>query len=95
MLNFSSIKHDSFCIINTFYYGFLFYRQWADYLDGFGNIFGNTWLGLNNIHRLVASDSDTELHIFLEAYDDTMKYAHYDEFYIEDSSDNFRLSVSG
>ena len=39
-----------------------FYRNWTDYANGFGDLDGEFWYGLDNIHRLTTND-DVELRI--------------------------------
>ena len=36
-----------------------FYRNWADYLKGFGDLNGEFWLGLYKIHRLTQATNTT------------------------------------
>ena len=55
---------------------------------------GNIWLGLRNIHRL-AKEAPTELHVYLEDFDGISRYAHYSSFEIADTTDGYRLTISG
>ena len=43
-----------------------FYRNWTDYQQGFGNLSGEFWLGLDKIHRLTATA--TELQVDLQDF---------------------------
>ena len=69
-----------------------FYREWIEYKLGFGNLTGEFWLGLNNIHALV-SELLMELRVDLEDYEGKKVYAKYDFFYISDETDNYRLRI--
>ena len=53
-----------------------FYRGWEDYKNGFGDLNGNFWLGLDNIHRLTQS-SQNVLRVDLMYFDDSKAYAKY------------------
>ncbi|XP_060561066.1 protein scabrous-like [Ruditapes philippinarum] len=76
-----------------------FYRTWTDYVCGFGDISGEYWLGLENIHGLTTVNSS--LKIEMEAFEDvsrdlrTHAYAQYDTFRVDDEDSNFRLHVNG
>ena len=42
-----------------------FYRGWADYVAGFGNLKREFWLGLDHIHCLTSAAPRTELRVYL------------------------------
>lgn len=69
-----------------------FFREWIDYRLGFGNLTGEFWLGLDNIHAIVSSTL-TELRVDLEDYEGDKRYAKYERFYIEDAKENYRLNL--
>ena len=70
-----------------------FYRNWTDYQQGFGNLSGEFWLGLDKIHRLTATP--TELRVDLEDFEGNSAYAQYTSFSVGDSASKYILSVSG
>lgn len=58
-----------------------FKRAWADYVDGFGNLAGEHWLGLKKVsHILNQKDTRFQLHVALVSDDDVTSYAAYDDF---------------
>ncbi|TNN63469.1 Angiopoietin-related protein 5 [Liparis tanakae] len=58
-----------------------FKRAWADYVDGFGNLAGEHWLGLKKVsHILSQKDTRFQLHVALVSDDDVASYAAYDDF---------------
>ena len=70
-----------------------FYLNWIHYVQGFGNVRGEFWLGLHNIHRLTASSSN--LRVDLADFTDSVRYAKYSAFRVGDSDSKFTLTVSG
>ena len=67
-------------------------RTWEDYKNGFGNLTGEHWLGLEKLHRLT-NNGDWLLRIEInDTYGDT-GYAEYTNFAIGDESTNYRLSI--
>ena len=74
-----------------------FYRDWVDYVKGFGDLNGEFWLGLNKIYRLTNRPSTTEtaLRIDLEDFDGNIRYANYSTFRVLDSSRKYQLNVTG
>ncbi|XP_028390920.1 fibrinogen C domain-containing protein 1-like isoform X2 [Dendronephthya gigantea] len=51
-----------------------FYRNWQNYSDGFGDLTGNLWLGLDKIHRLTESGQNV-LRVDLMNFDNETAYA--------------------
>ena len=56
-----------------------FYQNWIDYKNGFGNLSGEFWLGLDKIHRLSATGYNL-LRIDLETFENEKAYAVYKSF---------------
>ncbi|KAM9773233.1 uncharacterized protein ACBT44_002928 [Syngnathus typhle] len=76
-----------------------FFRGWNDYRKGFGDLAGEHWLGLQNIHALTASGA-YQLRIDLTIFDGRTYYALYDDFSVGRNSldpdkDGYPLLVSG
>ncbi|XP_038052213.1 microfibril-associated glycoprotein 4-like [Patiria miniata] len=67
-----------------------FYRGWADYRVGFGDLAGEFWLGNDNLRTLSNSAGSWDLRIDLEDWDGNIVWAEYGDFQI--SGWNFRLS---
>ncbi|XP_046368638.1 fibrinogen C domain-containing protein 1-B-like [Haliotis rufescens] len=71
-----------------------FYRTWFEYMDGFGNLTGEFWLGNEKIHRLT-SQKTYELRVDLKFTDGETVYARYDNFRLGNMSSFYTLAVSG
>ena len=67
-----------------------FYRNWTDYVNGFGDLEGEHWLGLNKISCLPSAG--VVLRVDLEKFSGTQGYAEYSTFNVDDAS-NYRLTV--
>ncbi|XP_064371676.1 tenascin-R [Dromaius novaehollandiae] len=68
-----------------------FFRKWADYRVGFGNLEDEFWLGLDNIHR-ITSQGRYELRIDMRDGQEAA-YAYYDKFSIGDSRSLYKLRI--
>ncbi|XP_052892297.1 microfibril-associated glycoprotein 4-like [Anopheles moucheti] len=71
-----------------------FYRNWTEYKQGFGDLRGEHWLGLEKLHAIVKTRQH-ELLIVLEDFDDVLTYAHYDDFKIGDESEKYKINSLG
>nr|XP_058965770.1 microfibril-associated glycoprotein 4-like [Pocillopora verrucosa] len=69
----------------------LFDRGWSDYKNGFGNLDGEFWLGLEKIHHLTKSPS--KLRVDLEDFDGETSYAEYDLIVVATERKKYQLSV--
>ena len=71
-----------------------FYRGWDDYEQGFGNLNGEFWLGLDKIHRLTKGRRG-KLRVDLEDLDYQTAYAEYDSFDVGDEQSKYKLARLG
>ncbi|XP_028838822.1 angiopoietin-related protein 5 [Denticeps clupeoides] len=71
-----------------------FKRMWSDYLEGFGHLPGEHWLGLRKVFSVVSQrNTHFQLHIALVSKEDITTYASYDQFWVEDESTFFTLHL--
>ncbi|EDW74435.1 uncharacterized protein Dwil_GK19386 [Drosophila willistoni] len=71
-----------------------FFRNWQEYREGFGNLNGEFFLGLENIRAITALEP-YELYIHLEDFNKTVRHARYDEFAIDNEVGSYALNVLG
>ena len=69
-----------------------FYRDWADYKRGFGNLSGEFWLGLDKMHRLTSSGG-YKLRVDLEDFAGNTVYAEYHLFEVKSEGTKYQLSI--
>ncbi|CAC5398740.1 Tenascin,Fibrinogen-like protein A,Ryncolin-2,Ryncolin-4,Tenascin-X,Fibrinogen C domain-containing protein 1-A,Ficolin-1-B,Ficolin-1-A,Ficolin-2,Ryncolin-1,Tenascin-R,Ficolin-3,Ryncolin-3,Ficolin-1,Fibrinogen C domain-containing protein 1-B,Fibrinogen C domain-containing protein 1 [Mytilus coruscus] len=70
-----------------------FYRGWEEYVNGFGNLKTEFWLGNDKLYKLT-SRGQYELRINLANFNGDKAYAKYSYFFIGDRSTYYRLTVN-
>ena len=72
-----------------------FYRDWVDYKRGFGAVFGEHWLGNENIHHLT-KEGNYKLRVeFIYKEQDAPYFADYSSFKVDSEAENYTLHISG
>ncbi|XP_053668085.1 microfibril-associated glycoprotein 4-like [Anopheles marshallii] len=71
-----------------------FYRNWTEYKQGFGDLRGEHWLGLDKLHAIVKTQRH-ELLIVLEDFKGVIAYAHYDDFQIGNETEKYIIKSVG
>ncbi|XP_030554638.1 fibrinogen-like protein 1 [Drosophila novamexicana] len=71
-----------------------FNRGWAEYRTGFGDLEGNFFIGLEKLYRMTNSQPH-ELYIYLENFENEIRFARYDNFSIASEEDAYQLKVLG
>lgn len=71
-----------------------FYRSWAEYRAGFGNLSAEFFMGLEPLHFMTHAEP-YELYIHLEDFDGETRYAKYDRFVVANESESYALSGLG
>jgi len=69
-----------------------FFRGWDEYKQGFGNLRGDFWLGLDKIHRLTVSNNK-KLRVDLSDVEGNTSYAMYSSFAVADEANKYKLSL--
>ena len=69
-----------------------FYRGWSDYKNGFGNLKGEYWLGLDKINRLTRTSKE-DLRVDLEDTTGKRRYAQYSSFSVSSEKSKYKLSL--
>uniref|UniRef100_A0A1B0ANK2 Fibrinogen C-terminal domain-containing protein n=1 Tax=Glossina palpalis gambiensis TaxID=67801 RepID=A0A1B0ANK2_9MUSC len=72
-----------------------FYRNWAEYKTGFGNISGEFWIGLDHLHALTTLHDRQELLIILEDFENVTKHVKYDSFVVGNEEEKYILKNVG
>ncbi|XP_017051075.1 fibrinogen-like protein 1 [Drosophila ficusphila] len=71
-----------------------FNRNWTDYRDGFGNLTGEFFIGLETLNQITKSEQH-ELFIQLEDFEGEKRFARYDRFEVGDENSSYRLLSLG
>jgi len=71
-----------------------FYRNWADYKEGFGDLDGEFFMGLDKIHAMT-SERKQELLVILEDHRGTTVFENYNEFAIGNEDQQYVLHTLG
>ncbi|XP_065357192.1 fibroleukin-like [Calliphora vicina] len=72
-----------------------FTRPWSDYVNGFGNVEGEYWIGLDNLHALTNNNGRQLLYVYLEVSPGVSSYAVYDNFLVGDATEIYKLKSLG
>ncbi|ALC40953.1 maker26 [Drosophila busckii] len=71
-----------------------FFLFWQDYKQGFGNVQGEFFIGLDRL-RALTKNKDQELLIVMDNNEGVQKYAKYSHFAIDNEQNNYKLSTLG
>lgn len=71
-----------------------FNRNWEDYKMGFGDFYGEYWLGLEKLH-LITNSRRYELYVYLQNFKGQERYAKYNNFVIGSEYEGYKLKSVG
>lgn len=71
-----------------------FNRDYTEYQEGFGNPYGEFWLGLEKLHR-ITDYQNHNLYISLVDYHNKTRFAQYDSFAIGSKDEGYNLKSLG
>ncbi|XP_048769808.2 ficolin-1-like [Ostrea edulis] len=71
-----------------------FYRTWAEYKEGFGNLTSEFWLGNDKLHYLLGQGS-YELRMDMVDFNNQTRYVKYSSISVGNESSKYVISISG
>ncbi|XP_071153196.1 angiopoietin-related protein 1-like [Mytilus edulis] len=71
-----------------------FYRNWKQYKKGFGSVFGEYWIGNENLY-LLTKQKNYQLLIEKEDFSGNKPYAFYNTFSVGSENEKYKLSIGG
>ncbi|XP_034474211.1 ryncolin-4-like [Drosophila innubila] len=71
-----------------------FYRNWTEYKNGFGDLGGEFFLGLEKIHALT-NEREQELLVVVEDFKGIEAFERYDDFAIGNEDQKYKLHTLG
>ncbi|KAH8299781.1 hypothetical protein KR044_005914, partial [Drosophila immigrans] len=101
----SSLTLNVYCDVTTAGVGWLviqrrvdakinFFRNWSSYQQGFGEIEGSFFIGLDILHALTTAQTH-ELYVYLQDFSGQSRFAKYDAFAIGAESNLYGLNILG
>ncbi|XP_065357388.1 angiopoietin-related protein 2-like [Calliphora vicina] len=72
-----------------------FTRPWSDYVNGFGNVEGEYWIGLQNLNVLTNKNGRQQLYVHFENSPGLSYYALYNNFLVGDATQIYKLKSLG
>ncbi|XP_019894547.1 angiopoietin-related protein 2 [Musca domestica] len=72
-----------------------FNRNWTSYLEGFGDLNGNFFIGLETLYYLTTQKETQELYIIMRDFEGVERHARYSSFSIGPPDQGFVLSIGG
>ncbi|XP_048750543.2 ficolin-2-like [Ostrea edulis] len=71
-----------------------FYRTWAEYKNGFGNLTSEFWLGNDKLHYLLSQGS-YELRMDMSDFRNETRYVKYSSISVGNEASKYVISISG
>ena len=71
-----------------------FYREWKDYKEGFGDLNGEFWLGLEKIARLT-NQTGQKLRVEMKDFKGHLCFVEYNGFVVNGEREGYRLAKLG
>ncbi|XP_001993273.2 angiopoietin-related protein 1 [Drosophila grimshawi] len=71
-----------------------FNRNWLQYQEGFGNLSGEFFIGLEKLHRMTTAQPH-ELYVHLTDFNNESSHAYYDNIIVGPESEQYALSALG
>lgn len=72
-----------------------FTRPWSDYVNGFGKVEGEYWIGLENLHALTNKNGQQQLRVQAEDFEGRIYFALYDNFVVGNAKEMYKLKSLG